>query len=180
MKYRLLVLPNQKSMRPEVLGRISELVHDGLAVYGEAPEYSPSLSGYPEVDKEVSRIGTELFANDHYGKGRVFQRGIVLQDVLDALNIHPDFRCEKDMPVLFIHRTLPDAEIYFVSNQHNERVVLTENFVCRRNSPRNFGILLRERSVIYRILKVKKAIYLYRLSWKEMKVPLSFFVRITN
>lgn len=136
MKYRLLVLPNQKSMRPEVLGRISELVHDGLAVYGEAPEYSPSLSGYPEVDKEVSRIGTELFANDHYGKGRVFQRGIVLQDVLDALNIHPDFRCGKDMPVLFIHRTLPDAEIYFVSNQHNERVVFNGEFrVSQEFSP---------------------------------------------
>ena len=106
------------------------------SVYGEAPEYSPSLSGYPEVDKEVSRIGTELFANDHYGKGRVFQRGIVLQDVLDALNIHPDFRCEKDMPVLFIHRTLPDAEIYFVSNQHNERVVFNGEFrVSQEFSP---------------------------------------------
>lgn len=63
-------------MRPEVLGRISELVHDGLAVYGEAPEYSPSLSGYPEVDKEVSRIGTELFANDHYGKEGYFNEAL--------------------------------------------------------------------------------------------------------
>ena len=136
MKYRLLVLPNQKSMRPEVLRKISELVHDGLAVYGDTPEYSPSLSGYPEADKEVSHIGTELFANDHYGKGRVFQRGIILQDVLDTLNIHPDFRCEKDMPVLFIHRTLPDAEIYFVSNQHNEKVFFNGEFrVSQEFSP---------------------------------------------
>ena len=111
MKYRLLVLPNQKSMRPEVLRKISELVRNGLAVYGDAPEYSPSLSDYPEADKEISHTGTELFANDYYGKGRVFQRGLVLQDVLDTLNICPDFMCEKDMPVLFIHRTLPDAEI---------------------------------------------------------------------
>ena len=113
MRYRLLVLPNQKSMRPEVLKKIRELVRNGLAVYGDAPEYSPSLSGYPEVDKEVSHIGTELFANDHYGKGRLFQRGLALQDVLDTLNIRPDFMCEKDMPVLFIHRTLPDAENLF-------------------------------------------------------------------
>lgn len=112
MRYRLLVLPNQKSMRPEVLRKISELVRNGLAVYGDAPEYSPSLSDYPEADKEISHTGTELFANDYYGKGRVFQRGLVLQDVLDTLNICPDFMCEKDMPVLFIHRTLPDAEIY--------------------------------------------------------------------
>lgn len=75
MRYRLLVLPNQKSMRPEVLRKISELVRNGLAVYGDAPEYSPSLSDYPEADKEISHTGTELFANDYYGKGRVFQRG---------------------------------------------------------------------------------------------------------
>lgn len=69
MRYRLLVLPNQKSMRPEVLRKISELVRNGLAVYGDAPEYSPSLSDYPEADKEISHTGTELFANDYYGKG---------------------------------------------------------------------------------------------------------------
>lgn len=56
-------------MRPEVLRKISELVRNGLAVYGDAPEYSPSLSDYPEADKEISHTGTELFANDYYGKG---------------------------------------------------------------------------------------------------------------
>ena len=140
MRYRLLVLPNQKSMRPEVLRKISELVRNGLAVYGDAPEYSPSLSDYPEADKEISHTGTELFANDYYGKGRVFQRGLVLQDVLDTLNICPDFMCEKDMPVLFIHRTLPDAEIYFVSNQHNEKVIFNGEFrVSQDFSPEHWN-----------------------------------------
>lgn len=140
MRYRLLVLPNQKSMRPEVLRKINELVRNGLAVYGDAPEYSPSLSDYPEADKEISHTGTELFANDYYGKGRVFQRGLVLQDVLDTLNICPDFMCEKDMPVLFIHRTLPDAEIYFVSNQHNEKVIFNGEFrVSQDFSPEHWN-----------------------------------------
>ena len=141
MKYRLLVLPNQKSMRPEVLKKISELVRAGLAVYGDAPEYSPSLSGYPEVDKEVLRIGTELFANGHYGKGKVFHRGITIQEVLDTLNIHSDFTCEEDIPVLFIHRTLPDAEIYFCPIRIMKKSFSTESSAFRRNCLRNFGTL---------------------------------------
>lgn len=128
MKYRLLVLPDQKSMRPEVLKKISELVHAGLAVYGDAPEYSPSLSGYPEADKEVQRVGKDLFAAGNYGTGKVFHRGVGLQKVLDKLDIRPDFRCRKDAPVLFIHRTLPDAEVYFLSNRHNEKITFDGEF----------------------------------------------------
>ena len=136
MKYRLLVLPNQKSMRPEVLKKISELVQAGLAVYGDAPEYSPSLSGYPEVDKEVQRIGKDLFTTDNYGTGKVFHRGVGLQEVLDKLNIRPDFFCKTNAPVLFIHRTLPDAEIYFLSNQLDKKITFYGEFrVSQELSP---------------------------------------------
>lgn len=48
--------------------------------------------------------------------------------VLDELNIHPDFICKKDTQVLLIHRTLPDAEIYFVSNQNNEKITFDGEF----------------------------------------------------
>ena len=136
MKYRLLVLPNQKSMRPEVLKKISELVQAGLAVYGDAPEYSPSLSGYPVVDKEVQRIGKDLFTTDNYGTGKVFHRGVGLQEVLDKLNIRPDFFCKTNAPVLFIHRTLLDAEIYFLSNQQDKKITFDGEFrVSQELSP---------------------------------------------
>lgn len=136
MKYRLLVLPNQKSMRPEVLKKISELVQAGLAVYGDAPEYSPSLSGYPVVDKEVQRIGKDLFTTDNYGTGKVFHRGVGLQEVLDKLNIRPDFFCKTNAPVLFIHCTLLDAEIYFLSNQQDKKITFDGEFrVSQELSP---------------------------------------------
>ena len=128
MKYRLLVLPNQKSMRPAVLKKISELVHAGLAVYGDAPLYSPSLVGYPEMDKEVQQIGNELFASDRYGSGKVFRRGTSLEDVLGALNLPPDFRSATDIPVLFIHRTVSDGEIYYLSNQCDQKVSFDGEF----------------------------------------------------
>lgn len=133
MKYRLLVLPDQKSMRPDLLAKVCELVRAGLAVYGNAPFYSPSLAGYPEIDKEVQRIGSELFAADTYGSGRVFHRGEELQEVLEVLGIYPDFLCKSDEPVLFIHRTVPDGEIYFVSNQSDKKVSFEGEFRVKGN-----------------------------------------------
>lgn len=128
MKYRLLVLPDQVSMRPEVLKKIRELVHAGLAVYGKAPLYSPSLAGYPSVDREVKLIGNRLFATDMYGAGRVFHRGVSLQEVLNTLKIYPDFICKTEKPILFIHRTLPDGEIYLISNQSDKKISFEGEF----------------------------------------------------
>lgn len=141
MKYRLLVLPNQKSMRPEVLKKISELVRAGLAVYGGAPEYSPSLSGYPEVDKEVLRIGTELFANSHYGKGKVFHRGIAMQEVLDTLNIHPDFTCEKIFRFCLYIELCRMRKFILCPIRIMKKSFSTESSAFRRNCFRSFGIL---------------------------------------
>ena len=128
MKYRLLVLPDQVSMRPEILKKISELVHAGLAVYGKAPLYSPSLAGYPSVDREVKLIGNRLFATDMYGAGRVFHRGVSLQEVLNTLKIYPDFICKTEKPILFIHRTLLDGEIYLISNQSDKKISFEGEF----------------------------------------------------
>jgi hypothetical protein len=128
MRYRLLVLPNQNTMRPEVLKKIAELVSNGMAVYGSAPCTSPSLADYPEADKEVSSLGSELFANSTYGAGNVYSRGKDMQEVLDALGIAPDFSCAADLPVLYIHHMLTDGEIYFLSNQSGERVGFDAGF----------------------------------------------------
>lgn len=122
MKYRLLVLPDQRSMRPGVLKKISELVREGLAVYGDAPDCSPGLAGYPDADEEVRRLGKALFAAGTYGAGKVFRRGTDMQEALNTLGIHPDFRAGTDLPVLYIHRTLADGEIYFLSNQSDRKV----------------------------------------------------------
>ncbi|MDR1764035.1 MAG: glycoside hydrolase family 2 [Dysgonamonadaceae bacterium] len=127
MKYRLLVLPNQKSMRPELLKKISEFVKAGLAVYGSAPEYSPSLQNYPLADKEVQRIGGELFAGDKYGEGKVFHRGTSIQRALYELGVSPDFSTLQDS-VLFIHRSTPDCEIYYLSNQTGNKEFFEAQF----------------------------------------------------
>ena len=148
MNYGLLVLPDQQSMRPELLKKIREMVQDGLAIYGDPPVYSPSLSGYPEADKEVQNMGKELFAAKNSGKGKVYRRGTDLQEALDDLGIIPDFKimtatdakttaaadtkltaaASVDVPVLYIHRTMDEGDIYFIANQSAEKVTFESGF----------------------------------------------------
>ncbi len=64
MKYRVLVLPPQNTMRPEFLAKLQELVKNGLTIIGPKPEKSPSLQNYPEADKKVSEIATKMWGGE--------------------------------------------------------------------------------------------------------------------
>lgn len=60
-QYRILVLPQLKTMRPELLSKIKELLYDGAVVLGPAPERSPSGQNYGEADKQVKALAAELW-----------------------------------------------------------------------------------------------------------------------
>ena len=120
MRYRVLVLPDTDRMTLPVLQKVAALVQDGAVVYGPRPTKSPSLAGYPEFDQQLQALAGEVWGDcdgkkvqEHaYGKGRIVW-GKALADVV---GVAPDFA--SDQPeTLDIHRTTPDAEIYFVSNQ---------------------------------------------------------------
>lgn len=127
VKYKLLILPNQQSMRLKILKKIYQFVNEGLAIYGEAPTYSPSLSDYPNADNEISLLGQKIFASNKFGKGKVYKRGVPLDYVLKDLNVAPDFYTSADS-VLFIHRSLNDGEIYFLSNQSSKKIDFNGSF----------------------------------------------------
>ena len=132
-QYRVLVLPRQETMRPEVLERVMQLVHDGAVVLGPAPMRSPSLAGYPEADGRVQAMAAELWGPEkgkhvnRYGKGMVFD-GYSMEEVFEAIGLVPDFGHDASLPLLFGHRTTDGAEIYFVSNQSEEPVEFTASF----------------------------------------------------
>ena len=56
-------------MTPELLAKIKDLVEAGATVVGPRPVRSPSLSGYPECDRQVERLAAELWG-DCDGKRR--------------------------------------------------------------------------------------------------------------
>jgi hypothetical protein len=63
MSYRLLVLPSGRSMTPELLTKIRELIRAGATVVGPPPIASPSLAHYPGCDREVQRIAAEVWGD---------------------------------------------------------------------------------------------------------------------
>lgn len=135
MSYRMLVLPKLSSIRPEVLSKIKELVNAGAVVFGPKPETSPSLQGFPQADQRVKQMADELWGaidgdkikTNHFGKGMVIS-GMDMQEALSTINLIPDCRITGSDNVLFIHRTLPQTEVYFLSNQEDKAIKFTASF----------------------------------------------------
>ncbi len=116
MSYRLLMLPDDTNMTPQVLRKIKELADAGATIVGPKPVRSPGYAGYPGCDEEVRQLADSLWRPQlDQGRGVSKQTARV---ALDALNLKPDFEAKGDRPqIVHKHRRTPEAEIYFVSNQ---------------------------------------------------------------
>jgi len=142
MAYRLLVLPQLETIRPELLKKISDLVKRGGAILGPRPKRSPSLQHFGEADRGVQKMADELWGNidgknvkEHkVGKGLVMQ-GLSMQEALDKMHVLPDLATAEKDPILFIHRTLQEGEIYFVSNQEDQPISVSPHFRVGGKSP---------------------------------------------
>ncbi|MEO6079881.1 MAG: glycosyl hydrolase [Steroidobacteraceae bacterium] len=131
--YSAMVLPSSDVMTPALARKIQQLVADGAIVIGPKPVRSPSLTDYPACDREVARIAADVWgdtaaaAQRAYGKGRIVW-GMSLDDALKEAGIKPDVEVEGDASLLWTHRTHPEAEIYFLSNQKDESLATTVSF----------------------------------------------------
>lgn len=151
MTYKVLVLPPLKTMRPEVLAKIEQLVRDGGVVLGSKPEKSPSLKNYPEADINLQDIASKLWGGEYsnnkmnysYGNGYVLD-GYDLESVFEFLKIKKDFHTE-DAPVLFTHRRLPGMEIYFITNQSDEEISIKPSFRVKDLKPELWDAVTGER-----------------------------------
>jgi hypothetical protein len=144
--YRILVLPDMKTMTPELLSKIKSLIEAGAVIIGNPPLRSPSLTDFPACDKNIASMAKALWGRDeipteltqhNYGKGKIWwgkglinpQRGV--QGDPDSLSLYPDYDITKNLllnsgtkpdftasgGIRYSHRSLPDREIYFVSNR---------------------------------------------------------------
>lgn len=127
MNYRMLVLPDRKTISPAVLKRLGELVEAGATIVGPKPERSNSLKGYPQCDDEVRDLANHIWGDcdgakvrSHaYGKGRVLWN-VSLADTLAEMGAAPDFVVENqpnpDREIDYIHRETATEDIYLVAN----------------------------------------------------------------
>lgn len=132
MQYRILQLGGTSGrMTVPVLRKLKELVQNGAIVVGLAPGDSPSLADDPN---EFQRLITDLWGNE--GRGHALGRGHVygdvpVENVLAQEAGGPDFsysRPHPDTEVMFLHRTLSNGELYFVSNRQNRAEQIDATF----------------------------------------------------
>ncbi len=127
MRYRVLLLHDSQLLTPAVAAKVRDLVRDGATVIGNRPDSSPSLENYPECDAQVKAIGAQVWGDSNenkgqnqFGKGQVFW-GYEPAEVLAKLSATPDFTTnEAAGQMIYIHRTMDDADVYFVSHQGDD------------------------------------------------------------
>ncbi|MEZ0243585.1 MAG: glycosyl hydrolase, partial [Sphingomonas sp.] len=113
-RYRVIYLGGTSHlMTLPTLKRLAALVAKGAVVVGHKPEASPSLADDPA---EFAKTADALWGDPH----------VIASDDVEAalakLGVAPDV----DAPggdLLFVHRTAPDGEIYFVNNRADARKV---------------------------------------------------------
>ena len=127
MSYRVLALPDRRTMALEVLQKVKELVADGATVVGPRPEQDPGLKNHPQCDEQVRKLAGELWGEcdgktvqqRQFGQGRIVW-GHSLREVLAASSVARDFEYvgqDEKAFLDFIHRTDSACEIYFVANR---------------------------------------------------------------
>jgi hypothetical protein len=126
-KFQLLVTPERWMAETWVaelltLRHIRDLVRAGATLAGQPPVAPAGLNDLMQK-KEFDRLVDEIWGglNDgaakskRLGAGSVYV-GLSALKVLQEKNIAPDFSSSSDAAFKFIHRSTPDAEIYFVFN----------------------------------------------------------------
>lgn len=141
-QYKVLVLPKQETMRPELLAKIKELVYQGAIVLGSAPGRSPSLQNQPEADRQVREMAAELWGevdgvnvkSRKYGKGEIMN-GLTLEEVFGMIQLPPDCKLPEDNSIHYGHRSLGGIDIYFISNQTGEEKIIHPEFRVTGKQP---------------------------------------------
>ncbi|MCY1723481.1 glycosyl hydrolase [Prolixibacteraceae bacterium Z1-6] len=136
--YEILVLPQISSMTPELLKKIESLVQQGATVIGHPALQSPSLNNYPNCDDEVKSLSEKMWGSFNipeketeisYGKGKILWGGnysnpdgdelypnyTTTANYLNSIGVQPDFTA--DGTVRYIHKKMPETDLYFVSNR---------------------------------------------------------------
>ena len=130
IEYRVLVLPDHQVLSLAVLEKVEELLKLGAKVIGYKPKSSVSLVGGEKEQKKFQELANQIWGNDvsekgekKVGKGQLAW-GITAREYLLSKGISTDFNIvESDSKTDFdyIHYTIGESDVYFVTNQTTER-----------------------------------------------------------
>ncbi|WP_257668583.1 glycosyl hydrolase [Parapedobacter tibetensis] len=158
--YSVLVLPRKHQMQPhpelmtaETATKLLQLIKEGaVVVLGERPEKVPGLANNAQHDAVVREVANTLFEGNftkevqdgkevwvrEIGKGKVI-KGPYEASTFDVIGLERDFIVSeggsyaKDMA--WNHRIDHDEEIYFISNQQDQKRELHFSFRVKDKVP---------------------------------------------
>ncbi len=151
--FRVFVLPESPWMSLEALQTIERLLSGGAVVSGPKPVSPPGRISEEDREKFATLAdgmwgecdGENVTSNQH-GKGTLYW-GEPLSRVLRNHGVEPDFAfaptSKKDFGptaypgsgIEFIHRSLGEDEVYFLSNQHDREKAVTARFRVAGKTP---------------------------------------------
>jgi hypothetical protein len=132
MSWRLLYMSGQTQwLTLSTLERLRDLVRSGAVLVGTRPLGSPSLSDDPgKVRAVIAELWPAGSGMTWLGSGKVYA-ATTLATALAAEQIRPDFELidpPAGVEVRFLHRRLPDSDIYFVSNAKDQALTVRAAF----------------------------------------------------
>jgi hypothetical protein len=188
LAYKILILPNIKSLPLETLLFIQNYVKKGGTVIAleNVPGSSVGFDNYINEDDKVKSVINEMFSKSSstkpkiFGKGRTFFMKWVInrQDVLDwqssaldpfvnALRAHcqPDFGIDfmheglrENNGLSFLHRKSKQMDIYFVSNIQDKTSAIPVTFRIKDKIPRAWNPYNGEISPLHYYIEKKEGI----------------------
>ncbi len=141
VEFSLLALENEGEINAEVLEKLYSLVKEGAVVAGVKPL---SVTRIPENrnEREYINILDKLWPENSTGKLSLHKKERVIDDsspeeILNGLNIMPDFRCSgNDFDILdYIHYSKNDIDFYFVRNTTDRWISRNCSFRQRSKKP---------------------------------------------
>jgi hypothetical protein len=127
MRYRMLVLADDARMSVPVAEKIRDLALAGATVLARRqPQQIPGLENYPESERQLRAITSELFGDLDgvhfgervFGEGRLFL-GYSVEEALQKLQIEPAWKVQAapfSETVRAIHRTTGPEEFFLLAS----------------------------------------------------------------
>jgi hypothetical protein len=144
VEYRILVLPDHKVLSLAVLEKLEELVQNGATVLGHKPEKLISLVGGIEARKSFREFSDKIWGEAitesgerNYGNGKIAW-GMTAREYLLSQNVPVDFDILKNDSKTdfdYIHYTLGESDVYFVTNQTTRRQKIDARFRVSGRQP---------------------------------------------
>jgi hypothetical protein len=144
VSYRVLVLPDHKTLSLAAITKVEALVRAGAVVIGNKTVTTASLVKYPGAEQSVKKIADTLWSNDGQSAGsRKVGKGTVVwgknaSEYLRSVDVAFDMEIvekETGSRYDYIHRHETDADFYFISSQNRAASKMTAAFRVTGKQP---------------------------------------------